>query len=120
MMRDDLVDSTELSPATVARAVSTLVDAELVRLRPDMGRVGATGRPSIPLQLDARRHAVIGVHLGRMRTTVAMSDVRGRVLGSADLATPADLDGLACQLASAVSSLRCGGRLVSSAGLVGA
>ena len=120
VMRDDLVESTELSQATVARAVSTLVDAQLVRLRPDMVRAGATGRPSIPLQLDTRRHAVVGVHLGRVRTTVALSDVRGRVLESVDLTTPADLDGLADRLAAAVASMRGGGRLVVSAGLVGA
>lgn len=120
MMRDDLVESTELSQATVARAVATLVDAELVRLRPDMGRLGAAGRPSIPLQLDTRRHAVVGAHLGRVRTTVALSDLRGRVLESVDLATPADLGGFAGRLASTMAAMRRGGRAVVSAGLVGA
>lgn len=119
VMRDDLVEATELSQATVARAVSTLVDAGLVRPRPDMGPVGATGRPSIPLQLDARRYAVIGVHLGRVRTTVALSDLRGRVIESVDSLTPAGLAGLARHLADAVASIDLGGRFVVSAGLVG-
>lgn len=119
VMRDDLVEATELSQATVARAVGTLVDAELVRLRPDMGRAGATGRPSIPIQLDTRRHAVIGAHIGRVRTTVALSDLRGRVLESVTVPTPAEPDGFAARLASTMAAMR-DGRSVVSAGLVGA
>lgn len=120
VMRDDLAFSTELSQATVARTVASLVDAELVRLRPDMCRMGATGRPSVPLQLESRRHGVIGVHLGRVWTTVALSDLRGRIVESVDLPTPGDLDGFAGRLASAASSLELRGRSVVSAGLVGA
>ncbi|MET1063231.1 MAG: ROK family protein [Aeromicrobium sp.] len=120
VMREDLVESTGLSAPTVSRAVTALVDARLVRLRPDMGRVGATGRPSIPLQLDSRSHAVIGIHVGLTRTTIARVDLRGRVLESAESATPAGLDDLVALLGSGIGVLRAHDRLIVSVAIVAA
>lgn len=116
VLRDDLVESTELSAATVSRVIATLVDAHLVRPRPDLARVGATGRPSIPLQLDSRRHSVIGVHLGRTRTTVALADVRGRIIASIEVVTPPCE--LAAHLTAAIRTVRSADRLLISVGIV--
>jgi predicted NBD/HSP70 family sugar kinase len=118
MLREDLVESTDLSAATVSRAVASLIEAGLARPRPEMGRLGATGRPTVPLQLDVRRHGVVGVHVGRVRTTVCVADVRGRVLESAVTSTPA-LPDIAAHVAAEVAALRPAGRTIMSLGLVG-
>lgn len=119
VMRDQVVDESGLSAASVSRAVAGLVDEGLVRPRPDMGRVGAAGRPSVPLQLDGRRHAVVGVHVGRVTTTVAVADLRARVLDSVDVATPQRLDDVADLALAALARLGGSDRLVVSAGAVG-
>lgn len=80
--REQLADSTGLSSATVARAVTALVDAGLVRERHDRTPFGRTGRPSVPLEIVTDRHACLGVHLGRWETTIAVGDLVGRVLAS--------------------------------------
>lgn len=92
VMREDIVSATGLSPATVSRVVGQLLDAGLLRQRPDMGRSGVVGRPSIPLQLAHDAHGVIGVHLGRLKTTVCLADLRGRVIADREFPTPKVLD----------------------------
>lgn len=121
VMREDLVETTGLSAATVARAVTSLADARLVRLRPDMGRAGTTGRPSIPLQLETRCHAVIGIHVGRVRTTIALLDLRGRVLESTESPTPSSVDDASTgRLLEGVVAWLTGDRVIISVAMVSA
>lgn len=87
--REELARRTGLSPATVARTVATLAEECLVRERPDLVRDGVIGRPSVPVEVRADRHVVLGVHLGKRTTTVALVDLTGRVVSQARSATPA-------------------------------
>jgi predicted NBD/HSP70 family sugar kinase len=80
--RDQLVRSTGLSVATVARAVTALLDAGFVRERADLVPSGTVGRPGIPVEIDPDCHVVIGVHFGVRLTTVALGDLSGRLLVS--------------------------------------
>ncbi|WP_262849954.1 ROK family protein [Mumia quercus] len=85
--RDQVAEATGLSAATIGRQVTSLVRRGLLRERPDCTRSGHVGRPSIPVEVDDRLLAVGAVHIGRLVTTVAVTDLRGRVLGVAHLPT---------------------------------
>ncbi|WP_432559362.1 ROK family protein [Granulicoccus sp. GXG6511] len=78
--REELARRTGLSAATVARAASALVDAGLLRYAIERPAIRGVGRPGTPLAVDARRFAVLGLHLGRRMATVALGDLTGRVL----------------------------------------
>jgi len=119
-MREDLVDSTELSPATVSRAIAALISARLLRPRPEMGRIGTAGRPSVPVQLEARCHAVVGIHVGIARTVTALTDIGGRLLETVESPRPARQRDLWQHLVAQISALHTTGRRVMSVGLVGA
>lgn len=106
VLREDVVEATGLSQATVSRAIAQLTEAGLLRSRPDMGRIGAVGRPSVPVQLEANAHGVIGVHLGRLLTTVCVADLRGRVLERSEHRTPDSLDDAVALIRSAADDLR--------------
>lgn len=80
VMRDELVDAAGISPATVNRTVTAMVAAGLLRERPDRTRLGAVGRPSVPVEIDPREFVTIGIHLGRRVATVGIADLAGRVL----------------------------------------
>lgn len=120
VLREELVAATGLSPATVSRTIAGLTDAGLIRSRADLGRAGVIGRPSIPIQLATDRHAVIGVHLGRLWTTVCLADLRGRVLATSEHRRPDSHTDVIELVRADVEQLRTGarGRLVLSAGVV--
>ena len=120
VLREDVVAATGLSPATVSRAISQLIEAGLLQPRPDMGRIGAVGRPSVPVQLDASDYGVIGVHLGRLMTTVCLADLRGRVLERSDHPTPRTLTDALALIRSSADELRSHDpeRVVVAAGVV--
>ncbi|WP_194793315.1 ROK family transcriptional regulator [Raineyella fluvialis] len=80
VLRQDLVRDTHVSTATVARTVSSLLAAGLIRERPDLVPSGVAGRPSLPLEIDGRRHAVLGLHVGKHVLTTALASIDGRVL----------------------------------------
>lgn len=86
--RDQITAHTGLSTATVARAVSELTDAGLVRERTDRARTGHVGRPSVPVSLDDEHYVVVGVHLGRRLVTVSLTAVDGTVLAVGTLRPP--------------------------------
>lgn len=91
--REEIVRRTGLSAATVARAVSALVSAGILRYRPDHSGVRTPGRPSTPVEIDDRRFGVIGLHLGWRATTVSFADLTGKVVASWAHEVPAaDLD----------------------------
>ncbi len=93
VMRQDLVRDTGLSAATVARAVTSLADAGLIRERPDLLPAGTPGRPSIPVEPDDRQYMVLGLHVGQRLTTIALARMDGRVLVSTRQPTLRSTDG---------------------------
>jgi predicted NBD/HSP70 family sugar kinase len=78
--RDEIAALTSLSVATVGRAVGQLVEAGLLRQRPDRARLGGVGRPGLPVEVEPARFVTIGVHVGRRIATVALGDLTGKVL----------------------------------------
>lgn len=106
--REDIAKTTGLSASTVARAIATLVDAQLLRERPELVAEGSIGRPSIPVEIDPEHYVTIGCHIGRRTTTVSLSDLRGTVVARVGLPTPggapADLARVAAQQATTLLS----------------
>jgi hypothetical protein len=82
------VAATELSHATVNRQVTRLLEVGLLRERPDLVQAGAVGRPRVPVEVDPDGYGVLGIHIGLRRTTLAAGDLRGRVLGAAEVPNP--------------------------------
>jgi predicted NBD/HSP70 family sugar kinase len=81
--REQIVARGDLSPATVRRVTSTLIEANLLRERTDLAQEGLVGRPRVPVEIDPEGYLVIGVHIGRRRATVALGDLTGRVIAHA-------------------------------------
>jgi predicted NBD/HSP70 family sugar kinase len=91
--RDELAGATGLSHATVNRQVARLLETGLLRERPDLVPAGAVGRPRVPVELDPDEYGVLGIHIGRSRTTLAAGDLRGRVLDAVEVPTPSGAPG---------------------------
>jgi predicted NBD/HSP70 family sugar kinase len=119
--REDLAKKTGLSASTVARTITTLVDAGLIRERPDLVPEGAVGRPSIPVEIDPDHYVVIGCHIGRRTTTISLTDLQGKTVSRIGVATPSnDPSGLVRRAARAATDqlARVSNRVALAAGLV--
>jgi predicted NBD/HSP70 family sugar kinase len=118
--RDELARLTGLSPATVTRAVASLVEGGLLRERPDRVAVGAVGRPGVPVEVDTEEYVTVGVHLGSRLLTVAIGDPTGRVVASTssprDPAEAPDFEGIGRQVVDLMRAHP--GRVPLAAGLV--
>lgn len=86
--RDVIAASSDLSIATVNRQVSALLDAQLLRERPDLAVPGAIGRPRIPVEVNHERYLTVGVHIGARTTNIVASDLLGRTLDAVETPTP--------------------------------
>ena len=86
--RDVIATATGLSIATVNRQVSALLDASLLRERPDLAAAGAIGRPRIPVEVNHEPYLTIGVHVGARTTSIVASDLLGRTLDAVETPTP--------------------------------
>ena len=86
--RDVIATATGLSIATVNRQVSALLDAQLLRERPDLAAAGAIGRPRIPVEVNHEPYLTIGVHVGARTTSIVASDLLGRTLDAVETPTP--------------------------------
>lgn len=78
--RSTIARLTGLSPAAVSRHCAGLLEHGLIA---EVGRPperGVMGRPHVPLDIDVARHAVGGVHIAHEHSTLAVLDLRGRVL----------------------------------------
>jgi len=78
--RSSVARVTRLSAATVTGVVSSLLDRGLVREVPEAAGPPGIGRPHVPLDVECDAVAVVGVHIAVPRTTVALLDLRGRVI----------------------------------------
>ncbi|MFJ8041939.1 ROK family protein [Kitasatospora sp. NPDC096147] len=78
--RHRIAELTGLSAGTISRLTGRLAGSgQLVELEPELGP-SATGRPRIPLDLPVEETAVAGVHIGTLRSTLGLVDLRGGVL----------------------------------------
>lgn len=78
--RSTVARLTGLSPASVTDYCARFAELGLIRDAPEPSRAAGAGRPHIPVDLDRSRFVVGGVHVAVPYTTVALLDLRGRVL----------------------------------------
>ncbi|MFF8634636.1 ROK family protein [Streptomyces pilosus] len=78
--RSTVARLTGLSPAAVTDHCARLAGLGLVREAAAPRRSGGVGRPHVPVDVDASRLVVGGVHVSVPYTTVALLDPRGRVV----------------------------------------
>ncbi|MYR22468.1 ROK family transcriptional regulator [Streptomyces sp. SID6137] len=83
--RSTVARLTGLSPASVTEHCARLAGLGLIRESPAPRRSRGVGRPHVPIELDDARFVVGGVHVAVPYTTVALLDLRGRVLARREL-----------------------------------
>jgi predicted NBD/HSP70 family sugar kinase len=69
-----------LSPAAVTRLAGDLVTAGLLRESAQPAALKGAGRPHVPVDIDVTRWVALGLHIGLNHATLALLDLRGRVL----------------------------------------
>lgn len=83
--RSTIARLTGLSPASVTEHCARLAERGLLRESAAPRRSHGVGRPHVPLDLDDTRFLVAGVHVAVPYTTVALLDLRGRVVARREL-----------------------------------
>ncbi|WP_037675564.1 ROK family transcriptional regulator [Streptomyces griseus] len=78
--RSTIARVTGLSPASVTDHCARLAELGLLRESAAPRRSGGVGRPHVPVELDDSRFVVGGLHIAVPYTTVALLDLRGRVV----------------------------------------
>ncbi|CAB0886025.1 ROK family protein [Corynebacterium diphtheriae bv. mitis] len=78
--RATLVNGSGKSQPTVTRAVAALMEAHLVRERPDLSIPQGPGRPTIPIELAPSPWVHIGVAVGTRATYIGAYNTRGIAL----------------------------------------
>ncbi|MFF7975580.1 ROK family protein [Streptomyces sp. NPDC007905] len=78
--RSTIARLTGLSPASVTEHCARLAGLGLIREEAAPRRSNGVGRPHVPVDVDSERFVVGGVHVAVPYTTVALLDLRGRVL----------------------------------------
>jgi predicted NBD/HSP70 family sugar kinase len=119
--RSTVARLTGLSPAAVSGHCAHFLARGLVVERPQATGPRGLGRPHIPLEIDTGRYLVAGAHIAVAHTTLALADLRGRLVAAerrphAGLDPRAVLGGLAARLPALVEA-HAGGRTVAALGL---
>ncbi|MFE1438991.1 ROK family protein [Streptomyces sp. NPDC058739] len=83
--RSTVARLTGLSPASVTDYCARFAELGLLRETVAPPRTRGAGRPHVPVDLDLSRFLVAGVHIAVPYTTVALLDLRGRVLAEREL-----------------------------------
>ncbi|MFF4830497.1 ROK family protein [Streptomyces sp. NPDC001315] len=83
--RSTIARLTGLSPASVTDHCARLADLGLIQEAAVPRRSNGVGRPHVPVDLDGSRFVVGGVHVAVPYTTVALLDLRGRVVARREL-----------------------------------
>jgi predicted NBD/HSP70 family sugar kinase len=78
--RSSIARLTGLSPASVTGHTAELADHGLISELPETTRAKGVGRPHVPVDLDMSTYIVAAVHIAVPYTTIALLDLRGRVL----------------------------------------
>ncbi|MFJ6387330.1 ROK family protein [Streptomyces sp. NPDC091972] len=107
--RSTIARLTGLSPASVTDYCSRFTELGLIRESETPRRSQGVGRPHVPVDLDQSRFVVGGIHVAVPYTTVALLDLRGRVVAARELrhegADGADADAVLARAADALSAL---------------
>ncbi|GAA1499016.1 ROK family transcriptional regulator [Paeniglutamicibacter kerguelensis] len=74
--RSEIAAQLGLSAASVTNITSVLINDNLLEALPSP--VGGQGRPRVPLQVDHRSSAVLGIHLGPRTTGVVLMGLDGK------------------------------------------
>ncbi|GAA4293983.1 ROK family transcriptional regulator [Streptomyces venetus] len=115
--RSTIARLTGLSPASVTDYCARFAELGLIRESAVPRRSRGVGRPHLPVDLDDSRFVVGGVHVAVPYTTVALLDLRGRVVARREVkhgrTEPAEVlaraaDGLRALLAGAPGSTALG------------
>jgi predicted NBD/HSP70 family sugar kinase len=80
-----------LSPAAVSRLCTELTAAGLVREAAETAETTGpkvVGRPHVPVEVDTGRRVACGLHIALRHATLALVDLRGRVLARERVAHP--------------------------------
>lgn len=105
--RSSVARAAGMSAASVTGLVAALLERGLIREVPEAAGPPGVGRPHIPLELQTDTVAVIGVHIAVPRTTVALLDLRGRVIAQRrDPHGAPDAASVLSDLASRVAAVR--------------
>jgi len=96
---------TGLSPASVTDYCARFTELGLIRESTTPQRSKGVGRPHVPVDLDASRFVVGGVHVAVPYTTVALLDLRGRVVVERRIGHDSDLADPSRVLARAAEGL---------------
>lgn len=119
--RADVVRLTGLSAPSVTKVTWKLIDAGLLRgLSPELRT--DIGRPRVPLAVDAARVAVLGVHIGKANTVLALVGLDGSI-GARDQLLHRKIEPatLADRLSARVDALlaaHLGGRRLAGTGVI--
>ncbi len=109
--RSSVARAARLSAASVTGVVAALLQSGLVREVPEAAGPAGVGRPHVPLDIQTEDVAVIGAHIAVTNTTVALLDLRGRVIAThRDLHGPRDPASVLAALVSRVAAVRRGHR----------
>jgi predicted NBD/HSP70 family sugar kinase len=96
---------TGLSPASVTDYCARFTELGLILEAAAPRRSNGVGRPHVPVDLDASRFVVGGVHVAVPYTTVALLDLRGRVVAERRIGHDRDLADSSGVLARAAEGL---------------
>lgn len=109
MSRPDLMDAVGISPGSVTRLTTPLVEQGLLRTLTE--KVADTGRPQSPLEVCAEAESLVGVVLTPTSMVAVLTDLRLRVLAHRRAPLPDHRPAAVVQvLSEAVASLRAAGR----------
>ncbi|NUP22533.1 MAG: ROK family protein [Streptomyces sp.] len=90
--RSTIARLTGLSPASVTDYCARFTELGLIREAAAPRRSKGVGRPHVPVDLDDSRFVVGGVHVAVPHTTVALLDLRGRVVAERELKHSGDTE----------------------------
>ena len=97
LSRTDIASRLDLTAASISRITRELIDARLVRELPaerddaEVASHGKLGRRPISLDIDPRGGQVLGVRVSPSFQTIALADLKNRIIADTDLALD-DLD----------------------------
>jgi predicted NBD/HSP70 family sugar kinase len=104
---------TGLSRSTVTEVVQSLLDAGILHERPGAYEEQRRGRPAIRLALCASYGYFVGVGLSEVRSTMLVSDLRGRTLAECDLPPVTTPEEVVAQVGRAIKPLARAAKIAS-------
>lgn len=78
--RADLAARTGLTTGTVTKLTAILVGAGLLRELASVPPEATLGRPRVPVVVDTEKYRIAGVHIGLLRTSLCLVNLRGELV----------------------------------------